>query len=181
MPADPVAEPATAIAETRSATATLAPTEGNETAGRFTIDQQFTNVCETSGTKSCLNGAMLMELSANSTTGRFEFLTGWDFDAKWTEGNVQREASLKGGLRFGGTETTFALEMLVYVTTPDGKEWSYVLSFSGDDQGNGNFSIRGSDGELSCTISEESVSCTGNAELAWTLAEQSALSDDWYR
>lgn len=37
MPADPVAEPATAIAETRSATATLAPTEGNETAGTLSF------------------------------------------------------------------------------------------------------------------------------------------------
>lgn len=37
VPADPVAEPAAATAETRSATATLAPTEGNEAAGTLTF------------------------------------------------------------------------------------------------------------------------------------------------
>ncbi len=166
--------------------------EGNETSGRFNIEQELKSVCEVAGDKACVDGWLVMELSLEQTgpnAGRFEIVTGWDLNATWTDNGVQQTGNLRGGLRtkFEGSEVSgnASLEYLVYVTTPDGKEYSFVLEISANSEGAGTLSIRGSDGELTCTFNaDNSGSCTatgsgGSGSLTWT-AEEGALGAEWF-
>ena len=75
-----------------------------------------------------------------------------------------------------GTDSSVDIEYLLYVTSPDGEEYSYVLSLNasaGDDSVSAALSIRGSDGEISCTMDasaeEERGMCTGpDGTYEWT-------------
>lgn len=134
-----------------------------------------------------------MEASAQSLDlsgglGSLEFITAWELNGQWNEDGAQRQASLRGALRLvasntGGTDFG-SIEYLFYVQTPDGTEASYILSITAESSGpNGTatLEIRGSDGELTCTInSDGSGMCTGAFDHTWTQEEYQGLSSDWY-
>lgn len=165
----------------------------DENSGRvaFTVKYGLNNVCElTTSEKACLDGAMVVEAEALGTEelGRLTFTTGWELDATWTEDAVARAASIKGGLRsfFEGTDATASakVEVINYVNTPEGDEWSYVWAFEGSFnglEGTATVECRGSDGSVSCTIDDAGGRCIASdgSSIEWTAADESTLEGSW--
>jgi hypothetical protein len=163
--------------------------------GRFAITVKYglNNVCElTTDERACLDGTMIVEAEAlgSGELGQLTFTSAWELSATWTEAGTERSASLKGGIRSffeGDGETGSAkIEVINYVNSPEGGEWSYVWSFEGAFnglEGTATISCRGSDGEVSCTIDENGGVCTGSdgSRVEWTAADEQALDEEWLK
>ncbi len=165
-----------------------------ENSGRFafTVTYEMNEVCElNTEERACLSGTMIVEAEAigQEEFGSLTFTSAWDLDGKWTEDGADREAHLKGGIRTSlegdGTSGSAKIEVLTYVSTPEG-EWSYVWSFEGAFDGiNGTATIecRGNDGSVSCTIDENGGTCTASdgSSITWTAADEASLGEDWFK
>ncbi len=143
----------------------------------FTVKQGFDNVCTTDAEPECLSGSILMEASATSglSSGSAEFITAWELEA--TAG--AKSASLKGGVRVAATNDSGTLETLIFAKGPDGEEYSFVYTIKATAD-SATVTIRGSDGELSCSITNEGATgmCTGpNGSITWTAEE--AYAEGW--
>lgn len=154
--------------------------EITQTSMKFTIEVSMNNVCQED---ECVTGAMAMEMSAEGglgAAGTFQIITAWDL----TSTHEGKEIKSKGGIKMGfDDQGTSTIEILVYVNTADGEEWSYVLKATQDFDGAGSLEIRGSDGELSCTWSADgSGQCTGDAgALEWSAEESDAVEgEEWF-
>jgi hypothetical protein len=152
--------------------------DGDIRGGTVTLEQTFVGVCEVGGRESCLDGTMVME--AKGDQSGFQFTIGWNFDARWNEGGRALATKTKGGMRMGGTEQSASFEYLVYVTAPDGTEYSFIFELSADDSG-ARFAIRGEDGKIECTVDAEGAGmCTGTGgSVSWTAEELAALDGAW--
>jgi hypothetical protein len=157
----------------------------------YKITEELQNVCETEGEMACLDGTLLMEAELNANgenDASARVLVAWEVDGTWQENGAQRSASLKGGVKVEaaamGNAGSGSVEYLVYAITPDGEEYSFVYEISADwdgvGGGSGMLSIRGRDGELSCSYTPTMVSCTGSGDLSWTAEEEIALSGEVY-
>lgn len=158
----------------------------------FRVTENFDNVCETAGVESCVDGELIMEAEANSTGSEaenFAFIVAWELDTRWNDSGTPREATVSGGLRLLSETTmmmaTSSVEYLFYVNTPEGDEASYVFRATADEMGNGTLEIRGRDGSLTCSVSDEGGMCTatgsdGMTTLSWTAAEAAGLDDVYY-
>ena len=171
-----------------------AESDGGENGSfRFTVTYDLSNVCElNTDEKACLDGTMIVEAEAAGSDGfgQFTFTTAWELAASWTEASVAREASLKGGIRSsleGSDQSGSAkIEVINYVTTPEGEEWSYVWSFEGAFnglEGTATVECRGSDGSVSCTIDENGGMCNASdgSSVTWTVEDEQALDDTWLK
>ena len=171
----------------------VAEQSGETSRFAFTVKYGLDNVCElTTDEKACLNGVMIVEAEAVGTNdfGSLTFTTGWELDASWTEDGVARAASLKGGVRSslegGGDSGSAKIEIINYVNTPDGEEWSYVWSFEGAFnglEGTASIECRGSDGSVSCMIDENGGSCMASdgSSISWTSADEQSLDETWLK
>ena len=151
----------------------------------FTVTYGFDNVCElTTDEKACLTGTMIIEAEAEGAGdfGALTFTSAWELDATWTEDGVERSATIKGGIRSSlegdGSTGSAKIEVINYVTTPEGEEWSYVWEFEGAFnglEGTATVSCRGSDGSVTCTIDDTGGSCTASdgSSVTWTAADES--------
>lgn len=132
----------------------------------------------------CVTGSMAMELDgtfggADGLGGGFQTLVAWDL----TSTHEGKEIKSKGGIKMGFDDQASTIEILVYVNTADGEEWSYVLKATQNFDGAGSLEIRGSDGNLSCTwMADGSGQCSGDAgALEWTAEESEAIEDEeWF-
>jgi len=132
--------------------------------------------------------ASAQSLDSSNGLGSLEFITAWELSGQWNEEGTPRQATLRGALLLAASNTGGSdfgsIEYLFYVQTPEGGEESYVLSITAESSGpNGTatLEIRGSDGELTCTInSDGSGMCTGAFSHTWTQEEYQGLSSDWY-
>jgi hypothetical protein len=152
----------------------------------MTIEQSLDNVCEKAGDQACVSGDMLMEMKLNfgavssgMQTGSADFLTAWALDATWKEGGKDLSASTKGGMRAAANNSQASVEYLFYVKDSTGAEVSYVMTAVANDDGSASISIKGGDGELTCSVMANGAgSCTGTGgEISWTDAELVALGE----
>jgi len=158
---------------------------------RFLFEvRQTMDVCETSDAMACVKGETIMRASGSDDGGSAstaEVLAYWDVESTWTDDGATRSAQIKGGVRIGGMSSsagdTSTVEYLFYVRGPDGEEYSYVWVFSASNVGGVNeasWTLRGADGEITCTATEEMVSCTGSADISYTSAEADAVEAAWF-
>lgn len=153
--------------------------EITQTSFFMSIEVSMDNVC---AGDECTTGSMAMEMSADGgfgNTGTFETIVAWDLTATY-EG---QEVKSKGGIKMGFDDLGSNIQILVYVTTADGEEWSYVLEATQGFDGSGSLKIRGSDGSLDCMWSADGAgSCSGDAgSLEWTAEESEAIEDEeWF-
>jgi hypothetical protein len=154
--------------------------EVSQTAFDMTVSLDFDAVCQENG--DCITGSMLMNMNADGgvgAAGSFETITAWDLTAT-TDG---KEITTKGGIKMGFDDLGSSIEILVYVNTADGEEWSYVLKATQGFNGEGMLEIRGSDGNATCTWhADGNGQCTGDAgALEWTAEESDAVeSEEWF-
>ncbi|MCB9646508.1 MAG: hypothetical protein H6730_07915 [Deltaproteobacteria bacterium] len=156
---------------------------------KFEVKQTM-DICEVGGAEACVNGETVMRATASGTsseTEAAEILAYWDVSGTWHEDASTYSAQLKGGVRITATSgtagDTAGIEYLFYVKAPDGEEYSYVFSISATNvggMGTVSWTIRGADGEITCTATETEVSCTGTADFTYTGAEAAAVADDWF-
>jgi hypothetical protein len=156
--------------------------ELSEESFKFTIEEQLSNVCETTGEKACVDGEFAIEMAAEGdemmNSGSLSFVTAWFVDASWEEDGARLEAEAKGGIRLVADETSAQLEVLVFVVNADGSEESLVLRVTTNADGSGTIEIRGRDGSISCTINANgSGECVeivngaavmGETKISWT-------------
>lgn len=154
----------------------------------FSVKETFENACEVSDVTACVTGEMLLaaiaEDMANSSS--VELIYAWELAATWTEGGAARAANIGGGMRFlaEATQSTSlaAYEILFYVTTPEGERYAYVWRLSAESNGMGgtvSWTLRGADGEISCSADETMVSCTGSSDISFTTDDVDALDSTW--
>lgn len=165
----------------------------SDTKIEYTLKQTFNQVCEKSGQEACVDGTFVIEMvldlgnlnvggdigSGDASAGslNMEYNAAWDVKATWKENGNSLSGTSKGGMRMVLDETTkqAVFEFLAYVKDSTGKEVSVVLSIKSGGEG-ATFTIKGSDGEVSCQIaSDGSGSCTGDGKtLEWTAEEAKA-------
>lgn len=148
------------------------------------------DVCETSGAMACVRGETIMRASGTDDGGEAstaEVLSYWDVEGTWEDDGVTRTAALRGGVRIGGMSSasgdTATIEYLFYVQTPDGEEYSYVWTFTATNvggMGEVSWTLRGADGEITCTATDTMVSCSGSADFSYTEAEAEAIESSWF-
>lgn len=152
--------------------------------------KQTMDVCENSGAMACVDGETVMRATGSDDGGSAstsEVLAYWDVKSSWQDDGVARNAQLKGGIRIAGSsngmDATASIEYLFYVQGPDGQEFSYVWTLTAESTGgNGmvTWTLRGADGEVSCTADENMVSCTGSADFSYTSADADAIESTWF-
>jgi hypothetical protein len=164
-----------------------------EESGRFafTLDYELIGVCElTTEQQACLDGQLIMEAEAvgdgANSVGRLTFTSAWNLHGTWIDEGVSRDASMKGGLRSffegNGEVGTAKIEYLNYVTTPEGKEYSYVWTFEATND-RVTWECRGNDGYIRCEITETMASCTGSdgsSAFTWTAEDEAGLDEGWF-
>ena len=154
----------------------------------FTVKESFDNACDTTDARACVNGEVLLSAVASDMSGTeaAEIIYAWDLSATWTEDGVERSASVGGGMRLlaesTGSSALASFEVLFYVDTPEGQRYGYVwrwVAESSDMGGTVTWSLRGADGEITCTADETMVSCTGDASITFTSDDVSDLDPEW--
>lgn len=154
----------------------------------FSVKETFDNACEVSDASACVNGEMLLAAIAEdmSSSSTVEIIYAWELAATWTEGGAARTASVGGGMRLLAEATqssaVAAYEFLYYVTTPDGERYAYVWRLTAESNGTGGtvtWSLRGADGEITCSADDTMISCTGSAEISFTTTDVDGLDASW--
>ncbi len=157
----------------------------------FTVKYNLNNVCElNTEEKTCVDGSLIAEAEAvgQDEFGSLTFTEAWELDGNWLESGVERNATLKGGIRSAfegdGNSGNASIEILNYVNTPDG-EWSYVWSVKASYDGlngTGTFEVRGQDGSVTCTVDDNGGMCSGSdgSSISWTAEDEQGLDDSWF-
>lgn len=148
------------------------------TATQFSITSRTELIQLCDGT-SCMNGFTAVEMSGSGNlfsglgTENASMFAAWDLKMITSTTRIHT----KGAMRLTGNDFSTA-EFMVYTRNSEGKEVSYVLR-----EGNGMWSYRGADGEISCSYNGRAGSCSGGAStLEWTEDEALAIeNDDAYR
>ncbi|MCK6509193.1 hypothetical protein L6R29_04385 [Myxococcota bacterium] len=135
------------------------------------VEVYLQNVCDLAG--NCVDGAMLWKanvlIGGKGASG--DMLMSMYFKAKTASGE---SAEVKQGMRVSADSTLKAgkLEVLAYARDTEGKEYSVVMGLQA--QGDlASFSIRGANGEFTCSTSDggKTGSCTatsGNDTVTWS-------------
>ncbi len=154
----------------------------SKTKFEFNVSQNFAAVCETGGQQACVDGGLSLEMNGEGLEdmANFSYIAAWDIASSWVAGGATKTATYKGGIRTvlasSGDTGSVSVEYLFYVTSPEGEEFSYVLSIKAEangENGTASWSIRGKDGEISCDVSSidgvETGTCTGpDGTINWS-------------
>lgn len=135
------------------------------------VEVYLQNVCDLAG--NCVDGGMIWKagFSTNGQGASGDVLMSMYFKAKTANGET---AEVKQGMRVSADSAQKAgkIEVLAYARDVDGKEYSVVMGLQA--QGDlASFSIRGANGEFSCSTSDggKTGSCTatsGNDTVTWS-------------
>ena len=158
--------------------------ELSKTSFSFYVEQSLTDACETMGIEACVNGEFAIEMSAEGDemmqTGKLDFVTAWFVDTTWNEQGQRLSAEAKGGIRLAADNEMAELEVLVFVVDANGDEKSFVLTVTANADGTASLTIRGSDGNLNCTVQADGAGeCTeflnGSAVMDGTQLQWSTI------
>jgi hypothetical protein len=154
----------------------------------FTVKEHFDNACDTTAAAVCVSGDLLLsavaeDMAANESV---EIIYAWELSSTWSEDGASKSASVGGGMRLAAqssaSSSLASFEVLFYVTTPDGERYAYVWTLtaeSTDMGGTVTWTLRGADGQISCTATETTVSCSGDATISFTTDDVAGLDDSW--
>jgi hypothetical protein len=145
---------------------------------KYNVDETLEDVCSGG---VCVTGSISLESefsfsNLGGTDSSASLVAGWFYtiteDGKTyeTKGGLQLDAQGSGAGKF---------DYLVYVKDSSGAEVSLVISYESDANGNASIKIKGSDGEIACTVDAEGNGmCSG--ELSWTDEEADTFGEALY-
>lgn len=139
----------------------------NQGSGTFEYNADYTmnQVCTTGDAKICQDGSISMEGEGSiGADVNMTIIAAWDMTISSNVGGASSTIADKGGMEMKMSGDSVSLRIVAYVTNTAGEEVSYTLSLMVDDS-SGSFSIKGKDGELTCTVNNEGGSCTGDAGM----------------
>ena len=154
----------------------------------FTIEQHLSDACEKQGQMACVDGDFVIEVAASgdgaaSSLSSVSFVSAWFAEATWQQDGQEVSAQTKGGLRLSASAAGGSMEYLFYFKTRDGVEKSFVMTIEVGADGAATLTIRGTDGELSCSVGVDGAgTCDGKsgagAEFAWDATEHKKVATD---